>query len=174
MRHRLLLGFLLLVFLIASAQTTQWTELRRDDLHFAIDFPGDTLPPEFASRPLVSQFAAVHTWPSATYNEVVRCSVYELEDDATSDAQLLALQRDLTLARGARDEPCVLDSEYDDALSGFPGHVMTYHDAYWQYRSKFYVVRRFDKMYATVVITYNDRPFSSAAQQFEDSLRLTQ
>ena len=172
MRHRLLLGIFLFVFLFATAQTTQWTELRRDDLHFTIDFPGPLLPPEFDSHPLQPQFAAVHSWPSAGTHEAIRCVVYELADTTDSDAELLTLTRDLMLRAGSHGEQCTLDSEFPTSLNGFPGRAFTYHDSQWRYRGKIYVVRAYGKLYATVVTTYPDQPFSADAEQFEDSLRL--
>lgn len=174
MRHRLLLGFLLLVFLLAPAQSGQWTTLERDDLYFAINFPGDTLPPEFLSRPPAPQFLAVHTWPSATSHEVVRFVAYDLANDGTTDDQLIALMRNRLLSSGAIGEPCVLDSDQPAWLSGYPGRVLAYHDSQWQYRTRIFVVRPYEKLFTTCVITYPSQPFSADALAFEDSLRLTQ
>jgi len=174
------LGIVLLLFGViagaapASAQTLGWTTLERDDLHFAIAFPGDQLPPEIALRVADPQFVSIHDWPSAATQETVRFAAYDLEDDDSTDAMLQALvrQRLLNAAAQAVGERAVVDAETPVTLQGFAGIELRYHDSQWQYRSRIFVVRRFAKVFTTTVTTYPDRPFSADATKFETSLQV--
>jgi hypothetical protein len=174
------LGMALLLFGLfaaarpATAQTTDWTTLERDDLHFSILMPGDELPPEIALRVADPQFSSIHNWPSAATQETVRFVAYDLEDDDSSDATLQAIvhRRLLDAAAQATGERAYVDAERPVTLQGFSGLEVSYHDSQWQYRSRIFVVRRYDKVFTTTVTTYPDRPFSADAAKFEQSLQV--
>ena len=158
----------------AVAQTLDWTTLERDDLHFSILMPGDTLPPEIALRVADPQFAAIHNFPSAATQETVRLVAYDLEDDNSTDAavQELVRQRLLDAAGQATGERVFVDATTPVTLQGFAGIEVSYHDSQWQYRSRIFVVRRYAKVFATTVTAYPDRPFSADAAKFETSLQI--